>query len=153
MSQDRHGQRPTKGQPGQYAADRVRSLMAGGFTGTVDDIAAGVFKARQTVGPILAAMHAAGELRIIAWRRQPKGEPVRVFGLADGKRDAPRPRRIGTAAACRKWRSSIRKRLGDEAGRAVLNAMDKRKALVVVSGRVIYRRGEGVLVAALEDAA
>lgn len=140
-------------QPGQYAADRIRALMAGEFRGTVDEIAAAVFKSRPTVGPLLTAMHAAGELRIVAWRRQSKGEPVRVFGRADGSRDAPRPRKLGSAAACRKWRKNLRKRLGPEAGRAVLNAIDKRKALVVVSGQVIYRRGEGVLVQSLQEAA
>lgn len=142
-----------KGQPGQYAADRIRDLMDGGFQGTADEIAAAVFKSRQTAGPLVSAMHAAGTLRIVAWRRQIKGQPVRIFGKADGTRDAPRPRRLGTAAACKKWRKSLRKRLGNEVGRAVLNAIDKRKALVVVSGQVVYRRGEGVLVESLQEAA
>lgn len=135
------------------AEARIRAYLASGGVGTAYDIAAAVFKAPNTVGQKLAAMYAAGEVRVSGYYRPPKGRAVRIFCAADGKPDARRPKRLGSAAACRKYRKSLKTRLGSELGRAVMRAIEQKASLVVSEGRVIYRRGEGVLVDQLEDAA
>lgn len=130
----------------RHAHDRVIELLQSGYTGTVPQIADAVFKSRQVVGPIIKSLRDAGRLRIAGWVKHGRGEPTRIYGRADGTPDAPKPAPYGQPENCRRYRARLRDRLGPEIGAQVLRAMDKGVAVVVVEGRVLYRRGEGVLV-------
>lgn len=127
--------------------------LVAGHTGTAEEIAAAIYRSYNRVRQAMADLLRTGRVRVAGYRRSPKGVPARIYAVANGKANAMPPAPLGSAHSCRKYRRQLRARLGGELGAQVLRAMDQRASMLVVDGRVIYRRGEGVLVDRMDEEA
>jgi hypothetical protein len=89
----------------QPSYGRIRELFEAGERLSAHDVEARVFIDVRNAREYLKLLRQDGVIRIVAWRRDsPHGLPTPVFGLADGKRDTPRPKPMTGVEKSRKRR-------------------------------------------------
>lgn len=120
-------------------------LQANRRGGTVAEIAAATHTCHVNAALWIRQMHAAGVIRVGAWRQQHgNGGPMaKVWAWGSGV-DAPKPAPASKAEIGRRRREKLAKLFGKDIARTILSAEVMKRSVVVVDGVPVYRRGVGV---------
>lgn len=124
----------------------------------IDSVAlsAAVHADRNGVIKCLNQLHAAGIVRIAAWRKPREGSPgaySRLFAMANGKRDKKHPPLPHPTDSCRDRRERLRAYLGEHFGKVNQSRHSGGADALSIAGHLVYRRGSGIDYAALKRAA
>lgn len=135
----------------QRSAQRVMTWLKTGNTGTSADIAAACAAGLSTVQIAINAMRKEKLVRVARYNRCIEGGSISpIYAWNPNKKpDAPRPPRMTTTQWRHRRKELLKCKFGEEAAEKISRAMfwpHAKNITVVVDGRPVYRRGEGMLV-------
>jgi hypothetical protein len=108
--------------------------------GTAKELSERAFCGYRTAFTKLNQLHAAGEIRIVGWRRGKSGPIHPVYGKGPGI-DIEKPAPLEATDICKRYRARQREKFGEHYGR--IHEAQKQHIpgrSVVVDGKVIYQQ-------------
>lgn len=119
-----------------------------------DALAEIVFGAENQVRKHLRRLHQERIVRIAGWAEKPPGvcgDYHRLFAMANGEKDTPKPKRPSSRQRLRKWRGRLHIMLGDKYKFVAQSAKCGGSQTLVMGGKVVYQRYKGVRYDALKQ--
>lgn len=92
-------------------------------------------------------LHQEGLVHICGWQQKSGAQPAAIFAWG-GRKDAPRPPLKTRLDISRESQRRRVEKVGDEAWRAVRRAYKSGADALIVAGRQVWRKGEGINLAA-----
>jgi hypothetical protein len=118
------------------SAGRILESLSCRGSGLPEDLAARTHCSKPNTYKLLRQMHAAGVIRIVAYRHNIAGLPTPIYALGPGQ-DLPRPRKQTPAERCAHRRLSLELDYGREIKNKVLNRKRKGCGYVYIDGKRI----------------
>jgi hypothetical protein len=102
----------------------------------------------------LSSLRRAGIVRIAGWGNKAIGQTGdyhRLYAMANGEKDAKKPKTMGKADRLRLWRKNMRKLLEGNHQSVIASRRMGGAESIVLSGKVIYQRDKGINYQALRQ--
>jgi len=124
---------------------RIEAKFQEGWKGTVKELSQVVHCHKVTAGEYIRQMREEDLIYISGWVRSFRGNPSAIYAWGKHK-DAAVPAPLTNAQISSRYFENLCKKVGYNQARMIKNAMRRGSTQLVIEGRVIWRKGEGVKV-------
>ena len=122
---------------------RIWATFQKGWKGTIKELAQFTHCHKVTAGEYVRQMREENLIYIFGWVRSRRGHAASQWCLGN-KPDAPQLDPLTNAEISSRYFENLCKRIGYDRARMIKNAMRRGATELVLEGKVVWRRGEGV---------
>ena len=130
---------------------RIYDALEQGFIGTRKEIAEKVHCSLNIAGEYLRQMHGEGDgcndekvVHIKEWRRSVRGHAAPVWAFGNNP-DSPQLKPLTSEELSKRYAENLKKKLTPKGMRALKSARRKGSTQLILEGKVIWRKGEGIV--------